>query len=130
VTDPSMTIELQAGEFHVYTTERLPAPEQGLITVDTEPQGEQVERRLALGQPYPNPASSTVVVEFELAESGAVDLRLFDVLGREVAVLVQAERPIGAHTEEVDVSRLAAGVYFFRLVSGSAIRTNTVIIRP
>ena len=130
VTDPSMTIELQAGEFHVYTTERLPAPEQGLITVDTEPQGEQVERRLALGQAYPNPASSTVVVEFELAESGAVDLRLFDVLGREVAVLVQAERPIGAHTEEVDVSHLAAGVYFFRLVSGSAIRTNTVIIRP
>lgn len=130
VTDPSTTIDLMAGEFHVYTTERLPAPEPGLITVDSESIRSDAPLTLTLEQAYPNPASSTAVIEFALAAAGTADLRLFDILGREVAVVVRGALSVGMHREVVDVSRLAAGVYFFRLESSGETRTNKIIIRP
>ena len=74
---------------------------------------------LALGAPYPNPSRGAVTVPFEVAAAGPVRLAAYDVLGREVAVLVDGDRDAGAHQARLDVGALAAGVYVVRLVAGS-----------
>ena len=83
---------------------------------------------LALGAPYPNPARGAVAVPFEVPAAGRVRLAAYDVLGREVAVLVDAEREAGAHDARLAAGALAAGVYVVRLVAGgrSQVRRLTV----
>ncbi len=83
---------------------------------------------LALGVPYPNPARGTVAVPFEVPEAGRVRLAAYDVLGREVAVLVDGERPAGGHSARLEVGALAAGVYVVRLVAGGQARAQRLTV--
>jgi hypothetical protein len=66
----------------------------------------------------PNPASARAVLAFTLEAPSAVRLALYDVLGREVAVLADGHRAAGAHAVALDVSALPAGVYLWRLAAG------------
>ena len=77
----------------------------------------------------PNPVSRVASVSYGLGAPGAVRLSVRDVLGREVAVLVDDDRPAGPAEAQFDASRLAAGVYVVVLQtpSGQAVRTITVV---
>ena len=77
-----------------------------------------------LSQNYPNPFNPTTSIRFQLPEGGRVVLRVFDVVGNEISTLLDEERPAGSHTVMFDGSRLASGVYFYRLQSGSAVETR------
>ena len=68
-----------------------------------------------LSQNYPNPFNPTTNFEYQIANSGFVSLKIFDVLGREVAKLVNGQKPIGIYTVQWDASNLPSGVYFSRL---------------
>ena len=84
----------------------------------------------ALLAPAPNPFSAATRVRFELAEAGPATLRVFDVLGREVARPVDAELAAGRHTATVDGRGLAAGVYVVRLdVGGQALTRRLTLAR-
>lgn len=75
-----------------------------------------------LNQNYPNPFNPTTTLSFDLLEEASVTLSVYDVIGREVAVLVNGEdRSAGSHTLIFDASSLASGVYYCRLnaVTGS-----------
>ncbi len=73
-------------------------------------------RELTLSQNYPNPFNPSTTIEFTLAENGNVTLKIFDMLGREVATLVDGERKAGKVYKEVfDASKLASGLYFYWL---------------
>jgi hypothetical protein len=74
-----------------------------------------------LHQNYPNPFNPTTKIRFELAEDARVELRVYDVLGREVAQLVDDSRPAGIHEVLFDGTYLPSGVYYCRIlaVSGS-----------
>ena len=72
-----------------------------------------------LGAPRPNPVrGASALLPFETARAGPVHLVVVDVLGREVAVLVDGERPAGTQTARLDAGRLAGGVYVARLTAG------------
>jgi hypothetical protein len=71
--------------------------------------------RVSLEQNYPNPFNPTTQIRFAIDRSGFVQLRVFDVLGRRVANLVNQELPAGTHEVEFDASDFAGGVYFYRL---------------
>ncbi|MCX6601557.1 MAG: T9SS type A sorting domain-containing protein [bacterium] len=68
---------------------------------------------------YPNPFNPTTTIAFDLAEAGHVSLRVYDVMGREVAVLVNGNLPAGRHREVFDAQGLPSGVYVYKLTSGS-----------
>jgi TolB protein len=68
-----------------------------------------------LGQNYPNPFNPTTVVSYQLPAVSEVRLVVYDLLGREVAVLVNERKSAGVYEIKFDGSRLSSGVYFYRL---------------
>ena len=82
----------------------------------------------SLNQNYPNPFNPTTVISYTIPKAGYVTLKVYDVLGREVATLVNGNENIGAYHVEFNGSRLASGVYFYRLISGSHIVTRKMMM--
>ncbi|SHK60599.1 Por secretion system C-terminal sorting domain-containing protein [Rhodothermus profundi] len=82
----------------------------GTQPVPAEPLAE-LPRELALEPPYPNPFRTTALLRYHLPKSGPVRLRIFDLLGRQVALLVDGPQPAGTHTVRLDVRGWASGLY-------------------
>ena len=72
----------------------------------------------ALEQNWPNPFNPTTVISYQLPVVSQVSLRVFDLLGREVAVLVNETKAPGEYTVTFDASRLSTGIYIFRMIAG------------
>lgn len=83
---------------------------------------------LELSQNYPNPFNPTTTIEYQLLEAGFVSLKIFDILGREVATLVSDFQDQSTYRIEYNASRLASGVYFYRLQLGRASVTKKMIV--
>jgi chitinase len=77
---------------------------------------------------YPNPFNPTTAISCQLLARSFVNLRIYDVLGREVAVLVDGELGSGNHRVVWDASGFSSGVYFYRLQAGGAIATKRMIL--
>ena len=84
---------------------------------------------LALSAPTPNPTARTARLRYALPDTRPVRLAVFDVTGREVAVLVDETRAAGTHTAEWNATAAAPGMYLVRLVAGSESRTATVVVQ-
>ncbi len=83
-----------------------------------------------LSQNYPNPFNPTTVINYQISDFSHVTLKIFDTLGREVAVLVNESKPAGSYTAQFSIqnSNLPSGVYFYRLQQGSFSQTQKMII--
>ena len=71
-----------------------------------------------LEQNYPNPFNPTTTIAYRLPNERFVSLKVFDLLGRETAVLVNELQSSGRHTAEFNASSFGSGIYFYRLISG------------
>ena len=116
VSEGSTSVSVNYGG-HVSEVEVLVLP---VITpVSTEPSpGSEAPTHSALKPAYPNPFSRTVTIPFQLASRQRVAVRVYDLLGREVRVLLDDELNAGRHTTELDAQGLASGIYFVRMVAG------------
>ncbi len=81
-----------------------------------------------LSQNYPNPFNPGTIINYQQAVSNRVTLKVFDLLGREVAVLVDGVQDAGRHTVSFDASSLASGVYLYRLNAGGNVQTKKMIL--
>ena len=97
----------------------------GTISAD-DPQV-SLPTEFALGQNFPNPFNPETVIPYTLPERALVTLRVFDVLGREVATLAEGMQEAGAHSLNWNGADLSSGIYFYRLdaVSGDQTRAAT-----
>lgn len=84
--------------------------------------------QFSLSQNYPNPFNPTTNIRFTLQQAGTVSLKVFNMLGQEVATLVNGRIGAGVQTVEFDASNLASGVYLYRLQAGNKIQTNKMLL--
>jgi len=89
---------------------------------------ERVPVSYMLTQNYPNPFNPSTTIKFELPRSSVVRLSVYDILGREVSVLVNEKRDAGYHEGMFDGSGLSSGVYFCRMAAGSFVQTRKLIL--
>jgi photosystem II stability/assembly factor-like uncharacterized protein len=81
-----------------------------------------------LFQNYPNPFNPSTTIGFELSHSTFVTIKVFNILGEEIATLVTGELPAGKHTKQWDASGFASGVYFYQMRAGNMIQTRKLIL--
>jgi hypothetical protein len=83
-----------------------------------------------LHQNYPNPFNPATNIRFELHQAGGVVLKVFDVLGRTVATIVDENLEAGEHVREFSAKNLSSGVYWYRLeVGGRGAARRMIVIR-
>lgn len=82
----------------------------------------------SLGQNYPNPFNPTTGINYRLAESSFVKLKVFDLLGREIRTLVEGPQVSGEHDVVFDAGSLPSGVYFCRLEAGGITRLRKMVL--
>ncbi|MHC1737523.1 MAG: M6 family metalloprotease domain-containing protein [Ignavibacteriaceae bacterium] len=82
----------------------------------------------SLGQNYPNPFNPMTKFDYTIASSQSVSLKVFDILGNEIAVLVNEVQSPGNYSVNFDASLLPTGVYFYRLYSGGNSLTKKMLL--
>ena len=81
-----------------------------------------------LEQNYPNPFNPSTTISFNIPTDGFVNLKVFDIMGNQVAELLNKETKAGLHSVEFDASGLASGTYFCKLQAGSNIKVQKMLL--
>ena len=97
------------------------------IAVSVERSSDQIPQSFSLAQNYPNPFNGTTNFEFRIANFGLVTLKIFDVLGREVATLVRGDMAPGAYRIRWDAN-VPSGVYYCALRTGQSAAVRSMIL--
>jgi hypothetical protein len=85
--------------------------------------------QFSLSQNYPNPFNPTTIINYQLPMSNYIKLIVYDVMGREVAVLVNETKQPGSYEASFDASQISSGVYFYRLTAdGNIIDTKKLVV--
>jgi len=99
----------------------------GVVGV-SDPVTTSIPKDYSLLQNYPNPFNPSTNIEFNLPKNDYVEIRLYDMLGKEVAVLIDGEFSAGNHKVSLNLSYLSSGTYFYRMSSGSFIDTKKLTL--
>ena len=82
----------------------------------------------SLEQNYPNPFNPSTMIKYQISEYNLVTIKVYDVIGNEVAILVDEYRQAGSYEVEWDASGLPSGVYFYQLKAGEFVQTMKMIL--
>ncbi len=125
------------------TSSSLPDPDDLFNLFDEEPVEDEISsasfdveansreltgQTFALGANYPNPFNPVTVVPFSLANTADVSIKVYDLLGRVVATLVEGTLPAGVHQAVFEASSLPTGTYLVRLEAGDIVQTQRVTL--
>jgi hypothetical protein len=88
----------------------------------------ETPKEFALLQNYPNPFNPSTAIRYTLSEASQVRLSVYDMLGREVATLVNERQPVGAYQAVFNASQLASGTYFYKLQAGGFVQTKKMLL--
>ena len=98
------------------------------VIVDVDEEDNLVINEYQLSQNYPNPFNPSTKIMYQIPESGLVTLRVYDVLGREVATLVNSEQQTGSYTINLNGANLSSGIYFYTMIAGDFMNTKKLIL--
>ena len=79
-------------------------------------------------QNYPNPFNPSTIIKYSIPTSEFVTLKVYDVLGNEVATLVNEEKPAGNYQVDYKSSNLSSGTYFYKITMGKFSETKKMIV--
>jgi hypothetical protein len=97
-----------------------------LVSVKSDLNG--IPSGYVIGQNYPNPFNPSTKIEYQVPTSGLVTLKVYNVLGKEVATLVNAQRSAGKYVVDFNARGLTSGIYFYTIKSGSFNETRKMIL--
>ena len=90
----------------------------------------EVPTKYDLGQNYPNPFNPATIIPFSVVKQGLVELKVYDVLGREVKMIINQQMSSGNYNAIFDGSNLASGVYYYRLsVNGVILKKRMMLVK-
>ncbi len=89
----------------------------------------ELTKEYALYQNFPNPFNPTTNIKFQIPKDGFVLLKVYDILGREVATLVNEEKKAGFYNLQFDATGLSSGIYFYKLQFGNNFATKKLIFQ-
>jgi photosystem II stability/assembly factor-like uncharacterized protein len=88
----------------------------------------RVPNKFELSQNYPNPFNPTTKISYEIAKETVVSLKVYDIIGNEIATLVNDTKPAGAYEVIFDASNLSNGVYLYKIQAGNFTATKKLIL--
>jgi M6 family metalloprotease-like protein len=91
-------------------------------------QGKSMPSSQSVYQNYPNPFNPTTKIKFDLKDNGFVKLTVYDLLSREVKILVNEYRPAGNYDVEFNASKLPSGIYFYKLQTNSFVDVKKMLL--
>ncbi|SMO53886.1 Por secretion system C-terminal sorting domain-containing protein [Gracilimonas mengyeensis] len=109
------------------------APDLGAIettyttTVHNEKEG-SIPDKSSLNQNYPNPFNPSTVISYQIPENSHVELKVFDMLGREISTLVNERKSVGAYEVNFEASELSSGMYIYTLKAGDFTQTKKMML--
>lgn len=98
------------------------------FVVDIKDDGQIIPLEFSLSQNYPNPFNPSTTISWQSPVSSRQTLKVYDVLGNEVATLLDEFKSAGSYEVNFDASKLSSGVYFYRLNAGSFVETKKMIL--
>lgn len=120
------TGENASGQLTVYYG--TPPPKVGSDEKEIAALAQEIPTEYSLFQNYPNPFNPSTEIRFALPEQAHVKLAIFDMLGREVAQLVNGQMDAGYHSVTWNANTLPSGVYIYRLAAGSFVQTKKLVL--
>jgi|WetSurMetagenome_2_1015567.scaffolds.fasta_scaffold04878_3 PKD repeat protein len=82
----------------------------------------------ALGQNYPNPFNPSTIITYSIPQSSNVSLKIYDILGNEIATLVNEQKEAGSYKIQFDAAKLSSGVYFYSIQAGDFLESRRMLL--
>ncbi|MBI3195177.1 MAG: T9SS type A sorting domain-containing protein [Ignavibacteriae bacterium] len=98
----------------------------GVLSV--EQRDDLIPSQFTLSDNYPNPFNPTTKISFSIPAMSFVSIKIFDVLGKEVATIVNEELSAGNYTQEWNAQGIESGVYFYQIQAGTYVETKKLIL--
>lgn len=132
VTNVSSEIELQPGEFRLFTSKKVPFPDPIIIT-DVLQSTTPVVDQFMLMQNYPNPFNPSTTITYQIAKASQVNISVFNVLGEKIKTVVNVHQNAGLYSVNWDGSnysdhQVPSGVYIYKLTTGNFTETMKMIL--
>ena len=102
--------------------------EGGVVSVEENQIREIVPNEYLLYQNFPNPFNPTTTIKYSIPKLSFVTIKIYDVLGSEVATLLNEERPAGTYELNWNANNISSGVYFYTLQAGDFVETKKMIL--
>ena len=122
-----LTVRSVYGDGRTSSASRINLPVIPASTVSISSGGE-LPAEVTLGQNYPNPFNPETTIRYGLPKAGEVRLAVYNLLGHEVAILVDQSKPAGHHTVRFGAGNLPSGVYVYRLHAGDETIVRTMML--
>jgi uncharacterized protein (DUF2141 family) len=106
-------------------------PNTPLVSVQEQEPASDLPKNFSLSQNYPNPFNPSTSISYTIPQGGIrhdVSVRIYDLLGREVATLVNEIKPAGTYTIMWNASSMPSGIYFYRLQSDNFVATKKLVL--
>lgn len=132
VNNVSDAISLSPGEFHIYSTVKLPTYD--IITDVEDSEVIEIPTQFYLSQNYPNPFNPTTKIRYTIPSIGNVEthnnvsLKIYNIMGQEIATLVDEIKSPGEYEVEFNGKGLSSGMYFYELRAGNFVEVKKMIL--
>lgn len=112
----------------IYSLTKVPLSGIIEIPISVSQNVSDIPKNFGLSQNYPNPFNPTTVINYQLPINSFVTLKVYDMLGRKVANLINARKNAGYYNVTFNGDHLPSGVYFYRFQAGSYIQTRKLVL--
>ncbi len=107
---------------------KLAINKYSVLVTSIDDQLNQIPNSFSLNQNYPNPFNPATIINYSIPSTNKVTLKVYDVLGNELSVLVNETKEAGNYEVNFNASKLTSGVYFYTLTSGNFVQTKKMIL--